>query len=64
MASKSRAEKLLKKIERILCRGSTFHYHSDNAPSLNRALDKVCDASGKAIDEIRAYFKSDRPGGA
>ncbi len=55
---RSNAEKLLKKIERTLSRGSTFHYHSDNTVSLNRALDKVCAANSVAIDEIRAYFKA------
>ena len=55
---KTKAENLLKKIERILCRGSTFAYESDNVKSLNQVLDKTCDASGKAIDEIRAYFKA------
>jgi hypothetical protein len=55
---KTKAEKLLKKIERTLCRGSTFHYHSVNVKSLNRVLEKVCAANGEAIDEIRAYFKA------
>lgn len=55
---RTKAEKLLKKIERILCRGGTFHYHSDNAASVNRVLDKVCAATGEAVDEIRAYFEA------
>jgi hypothetical protein len=61
---RTRAEKLLKKIERDLCRGSTFHYHSKDVRSLNRALDKVCDANGKAIDEIRSYFTDNPEGNA
>jgi hypothetical protein len=55
----SKAEKLLKKIERDLARGSTFAYKTDDVKSLNRVLDKACDASSKAIGEIRAYFTSD-----
>jgi hypothetical protein len=55
---KTKAEKLLKKVERTLCRGSTFHYHSDSVKSINRALEKACAANGEAIDEIRAYFQA------
>jgi hypothetical protein len=56
----SSAEKLLKKIERDLAKGSTFAYHPENMKSLNRGLDKVCDAASNVIGSIRKYFTANR----